>query len=59
VAANGGQRILQESFDVVTFMLIHGWTPACESDFRKMRTPRNRRTLTAFSEMPRAWAIFA
>jgi hypothetical protein len=24
VAANGAQRILQESFDVVKFMLIHG-----------------------------------
>src|SRR5208283_444637 len=58
-AANGVERILQELFEVDKFWLIHAWTPACDSDFRKTRTPRNTRTLTALSEIPRALAIFS
>src|SRR5260370_39383163 len=43
VAANGAQGILQRSFDVVKFVLIHASTPCCESGFLNTRTPRKRR----------------
>src|SRR5208337_36889 len=35
-----GQGILQQFLEIVNFRFLHGWTPACDSVFLKMRTPR-------------------
>src|SRR5208283_163052 len=56
-AVSGGQGILQQLLQVVNLRFFHGWTPASDSVFLKMRTPRKTRNFTALSEIPSASAM--
>src|SRR5208337_86922 len=56
-ALSGGQGILQQLLHIVNLRFFHGWTPASDSVFLKMRTPRKTRNFTALSEIPRASAM--
>src|SRR5262249_41694175 len=50
----GGSQFLGE---LLEFLVIHSVTPACSSFFRRIRTARNIRNLTAPTEIPKASPI--